>query len=370
VTPRELRAAIAADDEKRLRAAVKACGEALGGDDVGVDRTGLGGVLLELVDHPIGEVRQALAEICDTLPEAIFDQVVERLSKDSDRYVQNAAAGGAARHAAKKVARGKGEQREQGLKGILDEIEEKHSKAARRRAEAAVRRGVEHFVRRLEHELRKTDETTTRAQAALRAEIEKPDASRALMLRHASALDEQHEFRQAIVRRAREYATHVKGVFAEASISAIVDDARRQLADRLGERVSQLSVVVDIDPELVAEVDRHALLQALQNVLQNAAEAYPPERAQWPLRIAARTMRAKSLVELRVTDEAGGIPDDEKKGLFVPFGSTKPGGTGVGMLITRAMIEAVHGGELGIESTDGVGTTVTMVIPMRQRGGR
>ena len=48
---------------------------------------------------------------------------------------------------------------------------------------------------------------------------------------------------------------------------------------------------------------------------------------------------------------------------FVPFGSRKPGGTGVGLIIARTMIEGVHGGTLSFESARGLGTTVRVVLP-------
>jgi signal transduction histidine kinase len=369
VTPRELRAIVEAGDAKAICAVARACGKALTGDDLGLDRAACGEALMPLVDHPSGEVRQAVAEIADALEPAHLDRIVERLANDADRYVRNAATATAARSAARKRTREKGEREEQQLQGVLDEIQSKDGKGARRRAEAAVRRGVELFVRRLEHELNKTEGSTTRALLALHAELAKPDASLALARRHATTLDEQVDFRRAILKRAREYATQTKPAFAAEPVGALLDEARRQLVDRLGERASRLRLVVDIDSEIVAEVDRHAMLQALQNVLQNAVEAYPIERAEHPLRMGARTLRAKSQLEIRVADEGAGISSDERERLFVPFGSTKPGGTGVGMLIVRTMIEDVHGGELAIESEPGVGTTVTMVVPMKQRGG-
>jgi signal transduction histidine kinase len=172
------------------------------------------------------------------------------------------------------------------------------------------------------------------------------------------------------VRRGREYARQINGVFAREPIAAIVAEAKRQLLNRLGERAARVDFVAEIDPELEAEVDRHALLQALQNVLQNAVEAYGAERARLPLRVTARTLRAKSQLELRVADEGVGMLEEERVRMFVPFGSSKSGGTGVGMLVTRKMIEEVHGGELSIESAAGAGTTVTMVVPTRQRGER
>ena len=85
------------------------------------------------------------------------------------------------------------------------------------------------------------------------------------------------------------------------------------------------------------------------------------------MRVSARTRAGESELELRVVDEGVGIAEGRIPQMFIPFGSRKPGGTGVGMLIVRRVVEVVHGGALHIASAEGKGTTVTMVIPARQR---
>jgi signal transduction histidine kinase len=113
-------------------------------------------------------------------------------------------------------------------------------------------------------------------------------------------------------------------------------------------------------------VHRHSLLQALQNVLQNGAEAYDAATPRIALHVAARGRNRGTEIGIEIRDEGSGMSDAQKGHLFVPFGSRKPGGTGVGLLIARKMIEDVHGGSLAIESAKGVGTTVTMRLPVKQ----
>ena len=64
------------------------------------------------------------------------------------------------------------------------------------------------------------------------------------------------------------------------------------------------------------------------------------------------------------------MSEEQQAELFVPFGSRKPGGTGVGLVIARTMIEEVHGGTLALASARGAGTKVTIVMPARQSGAR
>jgi signal transduction histidine kinase len=249
----------------------------------------------------------------------------------------------------------------------LDELERVHGKDARRLAERAVERGVEHFAQMLDHETRKAKNATHLALAQLATELDRPERSLGLLRELLDAVRERSLFVFSIVRRARDYATRAKPAFAEERLARIIDEARAQLRERLGPHASKLALTVDVDPELHAVVDRHALLQSLQNVLQNAAESYEPGAERLAVRVVVRARRGESEVELRVSDDGVGIPEERIPSLFVPFGSRKPGGTGVGMLIVRRMVEEVHGGTLAIASTVGKGTTVTMVLPARQR---
>jgi signal transduction histidine kinase len=360
------------EDEKRVLAAVGAYAKVLRGRDVSVDRLELAEGLTTLLDHPSPEVRQEVAGVCDAFPEPYFTRALETLTRDADRFVQNAAKRAGDRRARVRKEQTRDETREQVLEAVLETIDADHGKGARRLAERAVRRGVEHFVGRMEHEVRKSDRAIERALAALQAEIAKPDVSVATLAREATALQAHFGFMRSMIRRAHEYAAHVKPVFADASLAEIVDEARRHLFERLGARAGAVHFANDVGGELRACVDRHALLQALQNVMQNAVEAYGDGNAngRLPLRVSARVLLAGAQVELRVEDEGQGMTADGLAKMFLPFGSCKPGGTGVGMLIVQKMVEDVHEGELVVESVVEKGTSVVMRVPTKQKGAK
>jgi signal transduction histidine kinase len=71
---------------------------------------------------------------------------------------------------------------------------------------------------------------------------------------------------------------------------------------------------------------------------------------------------------VEVTDSGVGIPAADLPRLFSPFfrGSnvTAPPGTGLGLVVSRAIVE-LHGGTINVASTEGVGTTVTLSLPTR-----
>ena len=136
----------------------------------------------------------------------------------------------------------------------------------------------------------------------------------------------------------------MNAVFREESLAGLVARAQADLAGSMGSRAAGAAFDVVLDPAITLDADRGALLQALANVFHNAVEASPPAAESKPIEVRAAYRRAKSLVELTVTDHGCGMDEETMAQLFVPFGSQKPGGTGVGMILVRKMIEEVHGG--------------------------
>ena len=75
--------------------------------------------------------------------------------------------------------------------------------------------------------------------------------------------------------------------------------------------------------------------------------------------------RVNGEVVTRITDNGCGIPQDIKDQLFEPFQSTKPHGSGLVLFATKHILE-MHRGSLKVESEVGLGTTVTITLPIHQ----
>ena len=116
-------------------------------------------------------------------------------------------------------------------------------------------------------------------------------------------------------------------------------------------------VEFDIEPgQLPVFVDAGQLQQALLNLLKNAIEA-GDEGAAVQLRVRAN----KQQISLQVLDQGSGIANPGN--LFVPFYSTKPGGSGIGLLICRQIVEA-HGGSLSLRNReDRQGCVAEVLLP-------
>ena len=121
---------------------------------------------------------------------------------------------------------------------------------------------------------------------------------------------------------------------------------------------TRLLVHVDAGPEIVAPGDEAQLDQLLINLVRNAVDAAMETGG--GVRVRWRTAGAQ--VEVVVEDEGPGLPPSEN--LFVPFFTTKPQGSGIGLLLSRQIAEA-HGGQLRLENrTDTKGCMAILALPL------
>jgi signal transduction histidine kinase len=148
--------------------------------------------------------------------------------------------------------------------------------------------------------------------------------------------------------------------FEEESVNDLVTelaDFIRPVAMRQG-----LTLRVQTDPEVPPmEIDRPLLRQAVLNLVKNGLEALSHGGE---LTLASR--RDGDTVEISVTDNGAGIPEEVGKRLFEPFFTTKPQGTGLGLSIARQITEE-HGGEIRWSSGPGAGARFAIRLPLSRR---
>jgi two-component system, NtrC family, nitrogen regulation sensor histidine kinase NtrY len=117
-------------------------------------------------------------------------------------------------------------------------------------------------------------------------------------------------------------------------------------------------VRVDGGPELTVQADADQLEQLLINLLRNAVDATLEQAGTVTVSWAARD----GAVQVYVDDEGPGLSNTAN--LFVPFFTTKPGGSGIGLVLSRQIAEA-HGGTLTLENrTPPPGCRATLVLPL------
>src|SRR5262249_30183902 len=131
------------------------------------------------------------------------------------------------------------------------------------------------------------------------------------------------------------------------------------VADKL--QTKKIEVVKQYQANLpAAKFDAHELSKAFINLIINAIDA-SPERRQLKL----RTVRQDSRLSVSITDQGVGMDKETLARLFEPFYTTKANGTGLGMSISKRIIE-LHGGSISIQSTVGSGTEVIVWLPLKE----
>jgi PAS domain S-box-containing protein len=168
--------------------------------------------------------------------------------------------------------------------------------------------------------------------------------------------------------RASAVITRLRALFSKRSTTAelldLNDATREVLALSLGDlrrnRVILEAELASVLPPVTG--DRVQLQQVILNLLQNAADAMSSVYDR-PRRLVVRTERfGDDQVRVMVQDSGVGFPSQDVNRLFDAFYTTKDSGMGIGLSVSRSIVEK-HGGRLWAAPNDGPGATVAFSIP-------
>jgi len=139
-------------------------------------------------------------------------------------------------------------------------------------------------------------------------------------------------------------------------IGEVLSFQARELEDR--------GITVDGEPSPgtpVIMADRDQLKQVFFNLIKNAMEAMQPGG-----RLSLKVRTDDDSVYVAIADTGSGIKAEDLAKLFQPYHTTKVSGHGLGLMIVQRILRD-HGGHVGIESKEGVGTVVTLQFPQKHR---
>lgn len=112
-----------------------------------------------------------------------------------------------------------------------------------------------------------------------------------------------------------------------------------------------------------APLDREGIHEGLTNLVGNAIDACQASEEKRPYHVTIRTLEQDGAIIYEVRDDGCGMDYDVKKKVFTTFFTTKGlGGTGLGLLSTRKIVQE-HGGQIDVESEPGCGTTFRVKLP-------
>jgi signal transduction histidine kinase len=226
----------------------------------------------------------------------------------------------------------------------------------RRELEDRHARNLEHLSASIAHEIRNP---ITAAKSLLQQMGEDPHSHENVEYAHV-ALQELERVERSIshlLRYARDEELRPK----ELRLAEIVHSGLETLRERIDR--SGVALHVDVDEAGTLVGDPEKLRRVVINLVGNALDALNGGRTASPLvEIEAGENLAGTEVWLRVRDNGPGIEPERVEQIWTPFHTSKSNGTGLGLPITRKVVET-HGGSIEVESPPGGGTEFRVVLP-------
>ncbi len=133
----------------------------------------------------------------------------------------------------------------------------------------------------------------------------------------------------------------------------------RNLVERMNLEWEPKRVVIDFKTsvqEATIQADKDALSRAMVNIIKNACEASPEGS-----RVTIGLFDEGSFFKVVVSDLGDGIPDEKKGKIFEPFFTGKSKGTGLGLTLTKKLIEA-HMGQIEVKDNEPTGTRIEIIF--------
>lgn len=161
-----------------------------------------------------------------------------------------------------------------------------------------------------------------------------------------------------IIRRLRDFAGHGEAEKRVESIKKLIEEASALALVGAKERGVRVTFLFDSSADLVL-VDKVQVQQVVLNLVRNAMEAM--EQTERREILVSTTADADDVLTVNVADTGPGISEELAAQLFRPFVTTKPHGMGVGLSISRTIIES-HGGRIWVEPNPGGGAVFRFTL--------
>jgi two-component system sensor kinase FixL len=198
------------------------------------------------------------------------------------------------------------------------------------------------------------------------ADLEKPvdETLRQRVLRAARHAESQAVRAGEIVRRLREFISRGEADSRAEDLGELIDDAIALALPSPAAVGVSINKLIDVRARTVL-ADRIQIQQVIVNLIRNAVEAMRDQPGRKVLNIAATA--SDGMATIRVADTGCGISPEVARTLFTPFNSTKSGGMGFGLSISRRIIET-HGGRMWHEEGVLHGAEFGFTLPLVARG--
>jgi signal transduction histidine kinase len=170
--------------------------------------------------------------------------------------------------------------------------------------------------------------------------------------RHIATAKREVSAATLIVSDLLDYSAERQPILGPVQVSELVDEALSVAPPPKNVQVNR-----DGDAQVTVEADHDQIRQALLNLITNGYDAMPGGGV---LTVSATT--GPESVQITVTDTGVGMDAETRDGIFAPFFTKKARGIGLGLAVTKRIIEAHHG-TITVDSTPSVGSSFTISLP-------
>ncbi|MGS1017942.1 ATP-binding protein [Allosphingosinicella humi] len=308
----------------------------------------------EAVAHCTDAGRRTIARAVDTAVQTGVTQEFEvraHLPSGSSFYVKTVAI--PTRDASGKVIRLHGVDQDVSATKLLESLQAKVAHLSRIDA-------MNTMAATLAHELNQPLAAATNYLAGSRRLVERDVSDERQLLREGIlGADQQVGMAAQIIRRIRDMVAN-RGTISEAVLlPQIVDDSVSLVA--MSTKYPGVVLTKSLDPRaLRVMADRVQIQQVLINLVRNACDA--TAHADRPQVVIFSDLESEDFVRISVIDNGPGIADAIRD-IFSPFASSKTSGLGLGLSISRTIIEA-HRGRIWVERSSKAGTMICFTLPL------
>ncbi len=252
--------------------------------------------------------------------------------------------------------------------GAMSDLTERH------RAEAELRRVQAELIHvsrlsamgtmasTLAHELNQPLTALSNFISGTKRIAQKPDAPRPVLIQALDGAEAAALRAGEILRRLRELVSHGKVTVQAEHLPQLIDEAC--VLAFVDENALGVRHRLELDPDAQwVRADRIQIQQVLINLVRNAVEAMTGDALR---EVVISTRLDRAMVEVAVADTGAGISPEHLATLFSEFMTTKRGGMGLGLPISRTIVEA-HGGKLWAENRPEGGAVFRFTLPRARR---
>ncbi len=320
----------------------------------------LGSLLLELVNDPKWEVRNAIPRAAIYFEEGVFYKLINPLLEDSNAYVIQAAEQVLQRRARQAYEVKKPDREYEDVNRILEVIASRTNPEIKKLASRLKDLARQVAIGEVYHEIQKL-----LAPVSLWIENIQNDPEQKGKMTDETAqllwdIEEQSRLISAALLAIKKYNEASSDGHQMEDVESILNEAIKTAMDAYATKPAKYKyhVVKDIPSNLQTYGNREDLKMALSNIILNGLEAL--DKNGW-VHVSAKLGDDAHIV-LGIKDTGRGMSEKLKKSSCTLFKSSKKGHIGMGLPLAKKIIQQEHQGEIQIESRKGEGTVVTILL--------